>query len=117
MRKVTALVVLATTGCQSWRVQTDVAPSVVKESHAKRMRVMLKSGEWVEITDAHVEGDSLVGLVRQSRFAVGIDDVDRIATQHLSVVKSALAVVGIVLAVSVIAGANATSSSSGNNST
>ena len=116
MRKLTALVALTTTACSSWHYETAPLPSVLSERNPKSIRVQLRSGEWIEIYDVTLQGDSVFGLipahgnVAPYRLAVATKDVERVSTKRLNAGRTALAVLAITVAVSTIAGATAASS-------
>ena len=118
MRKITALVALTTTACSSWHTEAAPAPAVLSEKHPSFIRVELTSGKRIDIYDAKLQGDSIVGLTaRRGKaaaypIAVATKEVKHVATRKFSAGRTAMAVVAITLAASAIAGASSASSAS-----
>jgi hypothetical protein len=60
MKQVKAVLALSLAACTSWRVQSRPAPEVL-EGKPRFMRLSLRSGQRIELHDAALQGDSVVG--------------------------------------------------------
>jgi hypothetical protein len=125
-RKLSAFIALTTTACSSWQAQTGPTPAAVqaaREAHANQpIRLELRSGANVELYDAAVVGDSIIGMSAptnqqtRTRVAVATDDVERVTTSQFSAGRTILAVLGITIAALLIIVASSAGSSSSSNS-
>src|SRR3954447_20157517 len=92
MRKqLTAVLALWTTGCMSWQTQRAPLPQAPNSTGSQeKLRVELRSGTQLMLYDAHVVGDSLVGMLApasapsQARIAIATSDVKRVSAKHFS---------------------------------
>ena len=123
-RKLSAFIALTTTtACTSWQVQPGPTPSVVqtaREHSVQRLRLNMNSGASVEIYEATVVDDSIVGMngpstqASRNRIAVATKDVESVATNNISPGRTIGALALITLAVLIIIGisqANTTTTS------
>ena len=123
-RKLSAFIALTTTtACTSWQVQPGPTPSVVqtaREHSVQSLRLNMNSGASVEIYEATVVDDSIVGMngpstqASRSRIAVATKDVESVATNNISPGRTIGALALITLAVLIIIGisqANTTTTS------
>ncbi len=123
-RKLSAFIALTTTtACTSWQVQPGPTPSVVqtaREHSVQRLRLNMNSGASVEIYEATIVDDSIVGMngpstqASRSRIAVATKDVESVATNNISPGRTIGALALITLAVLIIIGisqANTTTTS------
>ena len=111
-RKVTALIALTTTACTSWHVQHGPAPSAVAAETGSRgaVRLIFKSGSFADVYDVQIVGDSVIGMSApataptRERVAFATAEVQSVATKHVSVGRTVLALAAIGLAVAIIIG-------------
>jgi len=128
-RKLSAFIALTTTtACTSWQVQPGPTPSVVqtaREHSVQPLRLNMNSGASVEIYEATVVDDSIVGMngpstqASRNRIAVATKDVESVATNDISPGRTIGALALITLAVLIIIGisqASTTTTSSSNSS-
>ena len=98
---------LATTGCvSSWRLESVPPREVVQRPGVEAVRITSidSAGTKVEIYDPTLVGDSISGHPTKTavaRIYVPLSHVKTIATQHHSVGKTALVIVGVGAAVAV----------------
>ena len=125
-RKLTALIALTTTACTTWHVEPGPVPAegkvVGKAGPNERVRLEMKSGALVDVFEASVVGDSVVGMsgpatqAARTRLAVATADVRRVTIKKVSPGRTVLAVVAITAATLVMVGAASSSSGSTSNS-
>jgi hypothetical protein len=122
-RKLTALIALTSTACTSWHQQRGPIPSATesaaKSAGGKPIHVVLNTGAVADIYEATVVGDSIVGMsgpttkTNRQRVALATSDVRSVSAKKFSPVRTVFAVLGITVAVAIIAGAVAAGSSGG----
>lgn len=98
---IAAVVLLAyLPACTGWHRLPETTPPPLKES-PQSLRITLKSGEQIELQQARMSGDSLIGEIRPTpneppvRFAVTLADVRRIEDRKVSTVRTVALVVGL----------------------
>ena len=116
MKQVKAVLALSLAACSTWRVQTGPTPEVLGSQKPRMVRLSLRSGERIQLFDAALIGDSVVGFTVPSRrpgaqrLAVAAADVTKVEFQKTNAVLTVVAIGVIVLAVAALAGAAAVSS-------
>ena len=114
-RKLSAFIALTTTtACTTWQVQPGPTPAAVETAReakgSQRLRLNLNSGVAVDIYEATIVGDSIVGMngpstqTSRSRVAVATKDVESVATNEISAGRTIGALALITLAVLIIIG-------------
>jgi hypothetical protein len=97
---VTAWMSLGVSGCLTWRVESASPREVLQNPnvHAVRITSTDSTATKIEIYDPALVGDSIMGHPTKqavARIYVPLSRVQSIATQHKSVAKTALLVVGV----------------------
>lgn len=112
MKRANVVLVLSLAACTSWRVQTDPVPEALPQGGKPRtIRVLLRSGQRVELFDAALSGDSIIGFSRPEqqtvaqRVAVAAADVAQLEFKHSNPILSALGMAGIGVGVLVLVSA------------
>lgn len=105
---VTVWMTMATSGCLAWRVESASPREVVQRPGVNAVRITStdSAGSKVEIYDPTLVGDSISGHPTKyavARIYLPLSHVKTIATQHKSVGKTALIVLGVGAAVAVYA--------------
>ena len=104
---VTAWFTLGSTGCLAWRIESVPPREVIQRGvSAVRITSTDSAGTKVDIYDPTLVGDSISGhptKLAVARVYVPLSHVRTIATQHKSVGKTALVVLGVAGAVGVYA--------------
>lgn len=105
---VTAWMSLGASGCMAWRVESVPPREVLKnpEVHAVRITSTDSAKTRIEIYDPTIVGDSIMGhptKLAVARIYVPLSRVQTIATQHKSIGKTALFVLGVGGAVALYA--------------
>jgi hypothetical protein len=120
---VAAIFALSGTACSTMQVQHAPTPVVVSDREGRTVRVKLTSGEKVELFDATLRGDSIVGYTaprssaqRQTR-SVATADVREIAVRKFSPVMTVLAVGAVVAAVAILTSGSSSSPQSSTTNT
>ena len=97
---------LAVSGaCSTWHEQRGPAPQVVAARGGGRLRIVRQDQSVVELTEARVVGDSIVGLDGSTlrHAAVATADVQWIGTRRVDVAQTGALIVGVVAALAVVA--------------
>ena len=110
-KRANAIFALSLAACTSWRVQPEPMPEALPQGGKPRtLRVLLRSGQRVEMFDAALSGDSIIGYSRPERqpsaqrLAVATTDVALLEFQHSNPFLTALAVVGIAVGTLIVVG-------------
>lgn len=85
--------VLSTTGCLAWRVESLPAAELLKRNNVPALRIAKPDKSRVEVWDPHLSGDSIVGHPTEraiARVAVPLGDITTIETRHKSFTKTVL---------------------------
>lgn len=110
MKQVKAVLALSLAACSSWQVQTTAAPETRSQGKPRTVRLYLKSGERVELYDATLMADSVVGFARSAtsrtrqRVAIATSDVTRVEFRKLHTAATVVAIGVMVVAVVAIVG-------------
>lgn len=97
--------VLFVTGCQSWRPGSGGTERILAERPAK-VRVIVDSGNRLELDSPMIRGDSLVGLSQGRPVGIGLERIRGVEIQQLSLMRTALFVGAGITAIAVIAAAS-----------
>lgn len=116
MKQVRIVLALSLAACSTWRVETRPVAEVAATGGQRTVRLYLKSGERVQLFDATIVGDSVIGFTGSSqrdaqRVAVATSDVAQVEYLTTDSILTGLAVLGIVVLV-VVGAAFATCASS-----
>ncbi len=115
MRRIAALLAFSGTACTSMQVQRAPTSAVVNDRQGRDIRVTLASGERVNLFDATLRGDSIVGYtakktdMRTQLRAVATADVTEVAVQKFSPIRTVFAVGAVVAAVAILASGSSSS--------
>ena len=93
-----AFLLLALTGCQSWRVQPVTPVDYVRTTRPDRIQVIRTDETTVEMHAPVVVGDSLRGLRTAKAirpFTIPLEEVDRVAIRKFSLGRTALMILSI----------------------
>ena len=97
-----AAVVVLTTGCAAWRVQSVPPKELLKDKSVKAVRVTRADKSKVEIYNPVILGDSIIGHptgTAIARLVMPISEVNTIATRYHSIPKTMLAGLAVIGAV------------------
>jgi hypothetical protein len=105
---VTAWITLTTSGCMAWRVESAPPREVLQREGLGAVRITSvdSTAAKVEIYDPTLVGDSISGHPTKqavARIYLPLSQVRTIATQHKSIGKTALVILGAGAAVAVYA--------------
>jgi len=91
--------------CSTWHQQTGPAPQVVAARGGSRLRIVRQDQSVVELVEARVAGDSIVGLDRGTlrRVTVATSDVLWTGTRRFDLAHTAALTVGVVAALAAVA--------------
>jgi hypothetical protein len=105
LRPAVLLLLLAAGACSTWHAEKGPAPQVVAARGGGRLRIVRQDQSVVELVEARVVGDSIVGLDGSSlrHVAVATSDVLWIGTRRVDVAHTAALAVGVVAAFAVVA--------------
>ena len=100
---VSALALLFSLGCYSWKVESAPLPEVLAGPEPPQVvRVTLPGDFQMEIAQPRIDGDSLIGIIPGSdsvRRSVASSQVGGVATKRFNAGLTALAVLGPPLAI------------------
>ena len=105
-RPAVLLLLLAAGGaCSTWHGQRGPAPQVVAARGGGRVRIVRQDQSVVELVEARVVGDSIVGLDGSSlrRVSVATTDVLWIGTRRVDLAHTAAVTAGVALLLAAIA--------------
>jgi hypothetical protein len=104
-RPIAAALLAVGGACSTWHGQRGPAPQVVAAHGGSRLRIVRQDQSVVELVEARVAGDSIVGLDGSSlrRVAVATSDVLWIGTRRVDLAHTAALAVGVVAALAVVA--------------
>jgi hypothetical protein len=104
-RPIVVALLAAAGACSTWQGQHAPAPQVVAARGGGRLRIVRQDQSVVELVEARVAGDSIVGLDGGSlrHAAVATADVQWIGTRRVDVVQTGALIVGVVAAFAVVA--------------
>jgi hypothetical protein len=112
VKRANVVLALSLAACTSWRVQSEPVPEALPQGAKPRtIRVLLRSGQRVEMFDAALSGDSIIGYSRPEgqpsaqRLAVATGDVAQLEFRHSNPILSALGMAGITAGVLIIVAA------------
>ena len=96
-------VLLPTTACHVWRVETLAPTSAFRATD--RITVTKVDGSSVALVDAHIVNDSVIGIWAGSstRMAFGVSDVRAVKVRRLSADRTVMVVLGIAAGTAVMA--------------
>jgi hypothetical protein len=105
---VAAWMTMATSGCLAWRVESAPPREVLQRPDVNAVRITStdSAGSKVDIYDPTLVGDSISGHPTKqavARIYLPLSHVKSIATQHKSIGKTALVVLGVGAGVAVYA--------------
>jgi hypothetical protein len=92
------LVLLATTGCQGWQVQTTPPVEYVQQNHPDRIQIIRTDNTRAELFSPVLVGDSLRGLPTEKAIrplVIPLEEVSKVAIRKFSLSKTALLLVSI----------------------
>jgi hypothetical protein len=87
-------------GCTAWHAQPGPVPRVAAASRGDRLRIVRNDDRVVEIADARLVGDSIVGSggTPPGRIAIAVADVRRVEARRPDALLTTALVVGVVVA-------------------
>jgi hypothetical protein len=113
MRRQTLLTLsipLLLAGCGTWRAQNGPPSEVVPANTASRLRIVRHDRSTLELREARVVGDSIVGQAGDPpvRVAVALADVERIDARRTSAARTGGLTLGVFAVVVLVTAAAAT---------
>ena len=106
MKQVRIVLALSLTACSTWRVETRPIAEVAASGERRTVRLYLKSRQSVQLFDATIVGDSVIGFTQPrqrnpQRVAIATSDVAEVEYLTTDSFLTGLAVLGIVVLVAV----------------
>lgn len=84
----TLALLLWTTACSSWHVQSVSPAQLVADAHPSRVRVQRSDGSRVVLQRPVVRGDSLAGQGAGDSVAISFTDIGAVETRRFDVAKT-----------------------------